>query len=151
MRGLLVVDEKNELAAPAAEVVERVREHVSEARRQQHPIAWLRHHDELGEKADWLRSLGVTEILIVGFYAHALVSSVARDALFRGFAVSVDPDAIAGRAIEHPTLGSQTADDVRLSALLHLTSLGVTIATLPEKAIYLDWLDGRRQERARTW
>jgi len=31
------------------------------------------------------------------------------------------------------------------------TSLGVTIATLPEKAIYLDWLDGRRQERARTW
>jgi nicotinamidase-related amidase len=96
---------------------------------------------------EWLLSLGVTQVLIVGFYAHMCVSTTAREALVRGFAVSVDPDATGARDLEDPFLGSQTADDVHFSALLHLTHMGVTISHQAREAKYLDWLDGRRAAR----
>src|SRR6266849_1253481 len=152
MRALLVVDEQNDFSTQGrAEVLQRIRERVAEVQRERRPIAWLRHRDELGPKTDWLRDLGVTEILVVGFEAHTLVSRVARELLSRGLAVSIDPDATAGRDIEHSILGQQTADDVRLSALLHLTNMGVTISKRVEEAPYLDWLDGRRGDRVRSW
>ncbi len=96
---------------------------------------------------EWLLSLGVTQILIVGFYAHMCVSTTAREALVCGFAVSVDPDATGARDLVDPFLGSQTADDVHFSALLHLTHMGVTISHQAREAKYLDWLDGRRTAR----
>jgi nicotinamidase-related amidase len=76
---------------------------------------------------EWLRSMGVTSVLIVGFYAHMCVSTTAREALVRGFEVAIDPDAVGSSAIEHPLLGSQTAEEVRRAALLQLTHMGVTI------------------------
>lgn len=159
MRALLVVDEPNDpYLRGRLEALDGVRERVAEARRENRPIAWIGDRSENpffeafdGRLEEWLRERDVTEVLIVGFYAHMSVSTIARQALLSGFAVAIDPDAIAARAIERPALGRQNADDVRLSALLHLTTLGVTISTLPEKAITLDWLDGRRQERTRSW
>ncbi len=97
----------------------------------------------------WLRGAGATEVLIVGFYAHMCVSTTAREALVRGFAVSVDPDATGARDLDHEILGRQSADDVRLSALLHLTNMGVRISTQEKEAKFLDWLDGRRAARSR--
>jgi nicotinamidase-related amidase len=76
----------------------------------------------------WLRALGVNEVLIVGFYAHMCCSTSAREALVRGFEVAIDPEATGSRDIEDELLGRQTADEVRRSALLHLTHMGVTLA-----------------------
>jgi nicotinamidase-related amidase len=76
----------------------------------------------------WLRALGISTVLIVGFYAHMCLSTTAREALVRGFDVSVDPDATGARDLEDAILGRQTADEVRRSTLLHLTNMGVTIA-----------------------
>jgi nicotinamidase-related amidase len=76
----------------------------------------------------WLREVGTTQVLIVGFYAHMCVSTSAREALIRGFQVSIDPEATGSRDIDDPALGFQTADEVRRSALLHLTNMGATIA-----------------------
>jgi hypothetical protein len=56
------------------------------------------------------------------------LSTTAREALIRGFDVSVDPDATGARDLEDAVLGRQTADEVRRSTLLHLTNMGVTIA-----------------------
>ncbi len=78
----------------------------------------------------WLASVGADAVLIVGFYAHMCVSTTAREALVRGLDVSVDPDATGSRDIEHPVLGSQTADEVRRSALLHLANMGVRLAAI---------------------
>jgi nicotinamidase-related amidase len=75
----------------------------------------------------WLRALGVTQVLIVGFYAHMCVSTSAREALVRGFDVVVDPDATGACDLEDKMLGRQTADEVRRSALLHLTNMGITL------------------------
>lgn len=76
---------------------------------------------------EWLRASDVHSVLIVGFYAHMCLSTSAREALVRGFAVSVDPDATGARDLEDEVLGRQTADEVRRSALLHLTHMGVTL------------------------
>lgn len=76
----------------------------------------------------WLRPLGVDTVLIVGFYAHMCLSTSSREALVRGFDVVVDPEATGSRDIEDEVLGMQTADEVRRSALLHLTHMGVTLA-----------------------
>jgi nicotinamidase-related amidase len=73
----------------------------------------------------WLRSIDVDTVLLVGFYAHMCVSTSSREALVRGFDVYVDPDATGSRNIEDPVLGKQTADEVRRTALLHLTHMGV--------------------------
>ena len=75
----------------------------------------------------WLRESGVTDVLLVGFYAHMCVSTTAREALVRGFDVSIDPGATGARDLEDPVVGQQTADEVRRSAMLHLVNMGVTL------------------------
>ena len=76
---------------------------------------------------DWLASIGVTELLIVGFFAHMCVSTSAREALVRGFDVRVDARGVGARDLEHELLGRQTGDEVRRSALLQLSDMGVTV------------------------
>jgi nicotinamidase-related amidase len=77
---------------------------------------------------EWLRSLAVREILIVGFYAHMCLSTSVREALIRGFDVLVDSEATGARDLEDPVLGRLTADEVRRSALLQLLHMGATLA-----------------------
>jgi nicotinamidase-related amidase len=76
---------------------------------------------------EWLREIGASRLLLVGFYTHMCLSTSAREALVRGFEVAVDPDGTGARDLDHELLGDQSADEVRRSALLHLVNLGVTI------------------------
>jgi nicotinamidase-related amidase len=76
----------------------------------------------------WLREVGTTQLLIVGFYAHMCLSTSTREALIRGFEVVIDPEATGSRDIEDPTLGFLAAAEVRRSAILHLITMGATIA-----------------------
>ncbi len=76
---------------------------------------------------EWLRDHGVDELLVVGFFTHMCVSTSTREALVRGFDVSLDPAATSARDVEHPALGRQSADEVRRSALLHLAHMGAKI------------------------
>ncbi len=76
---------------------------------------------------DWLRKVGTTSVLIVGFYTHMCVSTSCREALVRGFDVFADPQATGARELENAALGHQTANEVRNSALLHLANMGVHI------------------------
>jgi nicotinamidase-related amidase len=76
---------------------------------------------------EWLGANGVQSILVVGFFAHMCLSTSAREALSRGFHVSLDPEATGACDIEHELLGRQTADEVRRSALLQLTNMGASI------------------------
>jgi hypothetical protein len=57
------------------------------------------------------------------------LSTSARESLVRGFDVLLDPDATAARDLSDPRLGSQTADDVRRSALLQLVNMGAKVIT----------------------
>jgi nicotinamidase-related amidase len=77
---------------------------------------------------EWLRGLGVSDVLIVGFYAHMCVSTSVREALVRGFDVAIDPEATGARDLENERLGRLSADEVRRSALLQLVDMGATIA-----------------------
>lgn len=56
------------------------------------------------------------------------VSTTAREALMRGLSVSVDPDGTGGFPIRHALLGELSADEVRRTALLQLSHMGVRIA-----------------------
>ena len=85
---------------------------------------------------NWLHDVGANEVLIVGFYTHMCVSTSAREALVRGFEVSVDPEATGARDLDDDLLGHQSEDDVRRSALLHLRNMGVTIASAKKAAVY---------------
>lgn len=76
---------------------------------------------------EWLREIGATSLLLVGFYTHMCLSTTAREALVRGFNVVVDPDGTGASSLHDELLGDQTADEVRRSALLHLVNLGVTL------------------------
>ncbi|MEO5815282.1 MAG: isochorismatase family cysteine hydrolase [Gemmatimonadaceae bacterium] len=76
---------------------------------------------------EWLRARSVTQVLLVGFYTHMCVSTTAREAFVRDFRVVIDQDATGACAIEHDWLGSQSADEVRRSALLQLSNMGATI------------------------
>lgn len=76
---------------------------------------------------EWLREIGASSLLLVGFYTHMCVSTSAREALVRGFDVAVDPDGTGARDLDHEVLGHQSADEVRRSALLQLVNMGVTI------------------------
>ena len=82
---------------------------------------------------EWLRSLGVTEVLLAGFFTHMCVSTSAREALVRGFDVVIDADATGTHDIRHPVLGQLAAADVKRTALLQLSDMGVRIeqATVP--------------------
>jgi len=77
---------------------------------------------------EWLRIVGAESVLIVGFYTHMCVSTSAREALVRGFDVTIDPDATGARDLEDEFLGRLSADEVRRSALLHLKNMGVAMA-----------------------
>jgi nicotinamidase-related amidase len=77
----------------------------------------------------WLRQRNVTHLLLVGFYVHMCLSTSAREALVRGFEVSIDPNGTGGPALYDPLLGEQTADEVRRTALLQLTHMGVTLTS----------------------
>ncbi len=83
-----------------------------------------------GALAEWLQSLGVTGVVLVGFYTHMCLSTAAREALIRGFDVTVDPDGTGARDLDDPVAGRQSADEVRRSALLHLTNMGAKLARL---------------------
>ena len=82
----------------------------------------------------WLRSLGVSEVLIVGFYAHMCLATTAREAMSRGFEVQIDPDATGARGIDDPVLGRFTADEVCRSALAQLVQMGATIVAQEPRA-----------------
>src|SRR5262249_28290789 len=75
----------------------------------------------------WLRKMGAEAVLVVGFYAHMCVSTTAREALMRGFDVSVDPRATGARTLEHDVLGRRSAEEVLRAALLHLTHMGAKV------------------------
>ncbi len=76
---------------------------------------------------EWLRSLGISEVLLVGFFTHMCVSTSAREALVRGFDVMVGADATGTHDLSHPHLGQLTAAEVKRTALLHLSDMGVRI------------------------
>ncbi len=76
---------------------------------------------------DWLRSLAISEVLLVGFFTHMCVSTSAREALVRGFNVMVDAGATGTHDLSHPVLGQLTAPEVKRTALLHLSDMGVRI------------------------
>jgi len=71
----------------------------------------------------WLRDFGVASVMIVGFYTHMCVSTSAREALVRGFDVTIDPAATGARDLLDEYLGEQSADEVRRSALLQLVNM----------------------------
>jgi len=75
----------------------------------------------------WLRDMRVGSLLLVGFYTHMCVSTSAREALVRGFDVAIDLDGTGACDLDHDLLGHQSADEVRRSALLQLTNMGVTM------------------------
>ena len=75
----------------------------------------------------WLRASNVSEVLIVGFYSHMCVSTSAREALVRGFDVTVDLVATGACDISSDELGFLSADEVRRTALLQLAHMGATI------------------------
>ncbi len=79
------------------------------------------------ELEGWLQQVGATELLIVGFYSHMCVSTTSREALMRGFEVEVEYEATGAADIRHPMLGTQSADEVRRSALLQLSHMGAKI------------------------
>ena len=76
----------------------------------------------------WLRFHEVQSVLIVGFYAHMCLSTCAREALSRGFHVLLDPEATGSCDLESEPFGKQTAEEVRRTALLHLTNMGAIVA-----------------------
>jgi nicotinamidase-related amidase len=75
----------------------------------------------------WLEAQRSHEVFIVGFFTHMCVSTTAREALMRGLRVAVDPNATGAFPVRHELLGEQSAEDVRRTALLHLSHLGVRI------------------------
>lgn len=81
----------------------------------------------------WLRSVGADSVLVVGFFTHMCVSTTAREALVRGFDVAIDGDATGAPDLNHPLLGAQTADEVRRSALLQLTNMGVRVTRIDSR------------------
>lgn len=177
MQALLVVDAQKEFSSagkrPVANydsAISTIRQHADIARREDRPVAWVRHFNrphesrafvpglwgaelavglgpQPGRSAErlfdkdvfgaftgteleaWLRSLGVTELLVAGFYTHMCLSTSVREALVRGFDVVVDPEGTGARALEHAELGSLSADEVRRTALLQLADMGARIET----------------------
>lgn len=76
---------------------------------------------------EWLHARRVDDVLLVGFFAHMCVATTAREALIRGFSVSIDPAATGAHDLAHVLLGRQTASEVKRSALLHLADMGAKI------------------------
>jgi nicotinamidase-related amidase len=76
---------------------------------------------------EWLRAMKADELLLVGFFAHMCLSTSAREALVRDLSVRIDPKATGAHDLVNPLLGRQTADEVRRTALLQLSDMGVEI------------------------
>ena len=74
-------------------------------------------------------------VLIVEFYAHMCLSTSVREALIRGFDVTVDPNATGARDLKDGVLGSQMAEDVKRSALLQLARMGASVFVAEEIAL----------------
>ncbi|MDQ2766333.1 MAG: hypothetical protein M3Y30_04175, partial [Gemmatimonadota bacterium] len=55
-------------------------------------------------------------------------------ALVRGYDVVIDPSATGARALEHPLLGAQSADEVRRSAMLQVVHMGATLYECDESS-----------------
>jgi nicotinamidase-related amidase len=70
-----------------------------------------------------LRDLGAEDLAIAGLYASACVTATARDALERGFRVTVLSDAVADRS-----------DAARTRALERLKQAGTTLAATESEA-----------------
>lgn len=77
----------------------------------------------------WLDRMGCDGVLLVGFYAHMCVATTAREALMRGLSVLIDPAATGAAPLDHDVLGSQSAEEVARTALLHLTDMGATVVS----------------------
>jgi hypothetical protein len=75
------------------------------------------------------------ELLLVGFFTHMCLSTSAREALVRDFSVRIDPKATGAHALVNPILGRQTADEVRRTALLQLSDMGVEILEFNHEAV----------------
>lgn len=78
----------------------------------------------------WLKTIGAEGVLIVGFYTHGCVATTAREAIMADLDVSLDPDATGACDITNKILGKLSADEVRRSALLHLSNMGASITPL---------------------
>jgi nicotinamidase-related amidase len=76
---------------------------------------------------EWLRGHGVTGVLVTGFFAHMCVSTSAREALVRDFDVVIDPEATGARDLDDAQLGTQSANEVRRTAMLQLVDMGATL------------------------
>jgi nicotinamidase-related amidase len=83
----------------------------------------------------WLDDVGASEVLLVGFYTHMCVSTTAREAVMRGLHVAIDPDGTAAAQLKDESLGEQSADEVRRTALLQLTHMGVRVRAREESAL----------------
>jgi nicotinamidase-related amidase len=75
----------------------------------------------------WLESVGADSLLIVGFFAHMCVSTSAREALVRGWDVSLDPAATGARDLKDEQLGRLSAAEVVRTAFLQLLNMGAVI------------------------
>ena len=178
MQALIVIDAQNEFSAQGkrpvpnySDAIEVISKRVEQARIENRPIAWVRHHNKPTESpafipgtwgaefytgcgpkpgrdievefqkdvygaftgtniGAWLKTIGADEVLLVGFYTHACLSTTAREAIMRNLVVLVDPNATGSCDMTHEILGKQTADEVRRSTLLHLTKMGAQITRI---------------------
>jgi nicotinamidase-related amidase len=175
MNALIVVDAQNEFSPEGkrpvpnhGEALSGILAQVESARKQNWPIAWVRHYNKPNESKAfirgewgselstgcgpdsslkneqlfekdvygaftkteleaWLHARGVDTVLIAGFYTHMCLSTSVREALIRGFNVLVDPRATGACDLVHNTLGRQSADEVRRTALLQLAAMGAVM------------------------
>jgi nicotinamidase-related amidase len=75
----------------------------------------------------WLKSMDAHELDIMGFYTHGCVSTTAREAIMAGYSVFIDQNGTGTCDMNHEILGTQSADEVRRSALLQLANMGVVV------------------------
>lgn len=76
---------------------------------------------------EWIQSLKIKDVTIMGFYTHGCVSTTAREAIMLGLKVYLHRDTTGACDIEHELLGKISAVEVKISALLQLANMGATI------------------------
>jgi nicotinamidase-related amidase len=75
----------------------------------------------------WLKDLYIGAVEIAGFYTHGCVSTTAREAIMAGLDVYMHSAATGACDMEHEIVGFQTAEEVRRTALLQLSNMGVIL------------------------
>jgi len=75
----------------------------------------------------WLKTIGGSQVEIMGFYTHGCVSTTAREAIMAGFTVYIQREGTGACAMSHELLGAQTAEEVRRTALLQLANMGAIV------------------------